>query len=64
MRYSAARAKERMERFVYRAYMTDTVQGLMQGKAVQIRYADIIRPRPEIDVDAIIEHVSRRASEG
>ena len=55
--YAVARARERAVTEAYRVYVTDTLRMSPQGQYPSKRYADLMRPRQEIDADAIIDHV-------
>ena len=52
-----ARANRRNIQLSYMTYVTDSLQNVPQGKYLSTRWADIIQPHEEIDVDATIEHV-------
>jgi hypothetical protein len=58
VRYSVARTKARVEQKSYRIYVTDSLQNIPQSKYVTRRWVDTLRPREEIDVDAIIDKVA------
>jgi len=55
--YALERRKQRMQELSYRIYVTDSLRMAPQGQYMSRRYADVIKPRQEIDADAIIEHV-------
>lgn len=56
--YSAQRQRERSRRKAYQALVFDSLQNIPQGKYIPQRLEEILRPRQEIDVDAIIDHVA------
>lgn len=56
--YSAERQRERSRQRAYQALIFDSLQNIPQGKYIPQRLEEILRPRQEIDVDAIIEHVA------
>lgn len=55
--YAIARRRQREVTLAYRTYVSDSLQNAPKGMALTRRFADMIRPREEIDADAIIEHV-------
>ena len=55
--YALTRRRERAREMAYRVYVTDSLRMAPQGQYLSRRYADLIRPRQEIDADAIIDHV-------
>lgn len=54
-----ARAKE----LSFKVYVTDMLRNIPQGKYSTQRWADLIKPHVEFEVDDIIEHVMARVSE-
>lgn len=58
--YVAAYVKQRDEERAYRMYVTDSLWYKAQGKALRDRFADLIRPRKEIDVEETIDMVERQ----
>lgn len=62
--FCAARRRRRAIEQVYAAYVTDSLQGIPQGKFLQRRFSDLTKTREDIDVDAVIDHVARAMSSG
>lgn len=62
-RYMIARRERRNEELSYRIYVTDSLRNAPQGKYMSKRWADLIKPHEDIDVDDIIDHVIARVSE-
>lgn len=57
------RSRQRAVDRAWKSYIADSLHAMSQGKSLRDRYDDIIRPREEIDVDAIIERVERAIGE-
>lgn len=57
LRFCIERTKQRATLLSYRSYVTDSLQGIPQGKYLTQRWSDLIKPHEDIDVDATIEHV-------
>ena len=53
------RSRQRAVDGTWRRYIADSLHAMSQGKYLSDRYDDMIRPREEIDVDAVIERVER-----
>lgn len=47
-----------MTRNAYRSLMFDSLQNIPQGKYIPRGLDELLRPRQEIDVDAIIDHIA------
>lgn len=47
MRYVHARIEQDLEEYTYRLYMSDTVNGIGQGKYSKYRWADFIKPKTD-----------------
>lgn len=56
----AARARGRGIDKSYRAYVTDSLRGIPKGEYQARRWADLIKPHVEIDVEATINMVASR----
>lgn len=56
--FSVQRHYERVVRDSYRAYVTDALNNIPQGKYLTKRWYDIVRQPEEIDADATIDHVA------
>ena len=61
--YMIGRRKRRTEEMSYRVYVTDMLRNIPQGKYATKRWAALIKPHKDFDVDDIIEHVMARVSE-
>lgn len=59
-RYVAAYVKQRAEEKAYRVYVTDSLWYQAQGKALRDRFADLMQPRKQIDVEETIDMVERQ----
>lgn len=55
--YMVERVRRRDVRSVYEAYVTDSLRNIPKGAYIEKRYADLIVPHEDIDVDRIVEHV-------
>lgn len=55
--FAMARSRQRSVTMAYRSYVCDSLQAQGQGMVLAKRFADLLQPRQEIDVDAIIEGV-------
>lgn len=60
LRYAGAVVADRAEARAYRTYVTDSLWYQAQGKALRDRFADLMRPRKEIDVEGTIDMVERQ----
>ena len=56
--YCAARRHERTRRNAYQSLVFESLQNIPQGKFIPRGLDDILKPRQEIDVDAVIEHIA------
>lgn len=56
--YMAARTLERAKRHSFRVYVTECLRLAPQGMTMDRPWHEVVRPREEIDVDAIIERVA------
>lgn len=63
LRYMIERRQVRAKELSFRVYLTDMLRNIPQGKYMTQRWADIIKPRKDFDVDDIIDHVAARLSE-
>lgn len=63
LRYMIERRQMRAKELSFRVYLTDMLRNIPQGKYATQRWADIIKPRKDFDVDDIIDHVAARLSE-
>lgn len=61
--FCAMRRRRRSVEQAYMAYVTDSLQGIPQGKYLQSRFADMTKPRQDIDVDAVIDRVAKALGE-
>ena len=59
LRYAGAVVADRDEARAYRTYVTDSLWYQAQGKALRDRFADLLRPREEIDVEGTIDRISQ-----
>lgn len=59
-RYVAAYVAQRSEEKAFRVYVTDSLWYQAQGKALRDRFADLMHPRKEIDVEETIGMVERQ----
>ena len=60
LRYAEAYVTQRSEEKAYRTYVTDTLWYQAQGKALRDRFADLMHPRKQIDVEGTIDMVERQ----
>lgn len=58
--YVEAYVAQRDEEKAYRIYVTDSLWYQAQGKALKDRFADLLRPQEEIDVEETIDMVERK----
>lgn len=56
--FSAARRKRRERDKAYQSLVFESLQNIPQGKYIPRSLGELLRPRQEIDVDAIIDHVA------
>lgn len=63
LRYMIERRQARAKELSFRVYVTDMLRNIPQGKYMTQRWADIIKPHADFDVDDIIDHVAARLSE-
>lgn len=58
--YVIERTHQRGVQHAYRVYVTDTLQGIVQGKYITRRFADLVDSKQyeDIDVDEVIAHVA------
>lgn len=56
--YAIGRCRERVRDRAWRSLVFDSLQNIPQGKYIPRSLEDIMRPRQDIDVDAIIDHVA------
>lgn len=63
LRYMIERRQVRAKELSFRIYLTDMLRNIPQGKYTTQRWADIIKPHKDFDVDDIIDHVAARLSE-
>lgn len=57
--YCLARRRSRVVDMAYRSLVFASLQNIPQGKYFQRGLDELLRPRQEIDVDAIADHVAR-----
>lgn len=62
--YAVARRQRRNETLAYRSYVCDSLQMAPQGMYLSRRFADVLRPKRDIDVNAIIDYVVGMATGG
>lgn len=63
LQYMIERRQARAKELSFRVYVTDMLRNIPQGKYMTQRWADIIKPHVDFDVDDIIDHVAARLSE-
>lgn len=56
--YAIGRCRVRAKDRAWRSLVFDSLQNIPQGKYIPMGLEEIMRPRQEIDVDAIIDHVA------
>lgn len=56
--YCTARQRKRIRERAYQSLVFESLQNIPQGKYIPRGLDDLLRPRQEIDVDAIIDHVA------
>lgn len=56
--FCAQRHHERALRDSYRAYVTDALNNIPQGKYTQVRWSEAIKPHEDIDADATIDRIA------
>lgn len=56
--YCVSRRNQRVRLRAYRSLVFESLQNIPQGKYIPRSLEDLMRPRQEIDVDAIIDHVA------
>ena len=56
--YCAARQRQRIRDRAYQSLMFESLQNIPQGKYIPRSLDDLLRPRQNIDVNAIIDHVA------
>lgn len=56
--FCMARCRQRVRDRAYQSLVFDSLQNIPQGKYIPRGLDDLLRPRQEIDVDAIIDHVA------
>ena len=56
--YAIARRRKRVVWYACRDYICDTLRMIPQGMYPARNFSDMMRPRQEIDVDAIVDHVA------
>jgi hypothetical protein len=58
--FCIARGRNRAVDRAYRSLMFASLQNIPQAKYIPYELDELLRPRPEIDVDAIIDHVAKK----
>lgn len=61
--YALARRKRDARDTAYRVYVTESLRNIPQGKYIPHELEHYLRPREEIDVEAIIDRVASAVSE-
>lgn len=56
--FCMARRRQRVMDRAYQSLVFESLQNIPQGKYIPRGLDDLMRPRQEIDVDAIIDHVA------
>ena len=56
--YCIARRRQRIRDRAYQSLVFESLQNVPQGRYIPRNLEELLRPRQEIDVDAIIDHVA------
>lgn len=56
--FASARRRDRAHRQAWMNYVSETLRMIPQNMYPTRSFADMVRPRQDINVDAIIEHVA------
>lgn len=56
--FCAARRRQRDREMAYRSLVFESLQNIPQNKYIPRSLDELLRPKQEIDVDAIIDHVA------
>lgn len=56
--YCIARRRQRIRDRAYQSLVFESLQNVPQGRYIPRSLEELLRPRQEIDVDAIIDHVA------
>ena len=58
--YAIAEYEREQRTALFRTYVADSLHFIPQGQFVSMRLGDLAAPRPEIDVDAIVDGIASR----